>query len=420
MPDNRWLTSLQAADRLGVKTSTLYAYVSRGMLTSHPSPGRRASRFDRAEVERLAGRPRAGGRPGSLELVVDSELTLIEPEGHLYYRGVDATWACRHRSYEWTAEWLWTGRSEEPPEWTASDAALRVGAAAQATLPPGTSPVDRMRVVAAAVGVTDPLRHDRRPGAVVATGRALVAALVDSLPNRSEPASLRLGGRRRDHSVAARLWPRLTDAPATPGRLRTLNAALVLMADHELAASTLAARAAASTWADPYLVVLAGLGAIGGPLHGGTSEATMSLLADVGDGVPTEEALGARLRSAGAVPGFGHPVYRGDDPRAVALLTLLRDSRPPAERWKPVERILAVMSSRPGPAPNVDFALAALAHTSSMATGSAEAIAALARCAGWIAHAIEEYPHRLRFRPRAAYVGPPPTGRPDAAGLSPP
>ncbi len=413
------MTSTEAAAKLGVKPQTLYAYVSRGLLSSHPAPGGRASRFDRAEVERLLARPRVGARAGVLEIVVDTELTLIDPIGRLYYRGVDATWACGHRSYEWVAEWLWTALRDEPPTWQATPAALRVGSAAQDALPKGASLVERMRVVAAAVGTVDPLRHDRRPEAVVATGRALIAALVDSLPGPSSDAVLRLGSRRREASVAARLWSRLTGAEATPARLRAMNAALALMADHELAASTLAARAAASTWADPYLVVMAGLGAIGGPLHGGTSEAMMSLFSDVADGVPADEALGERLRTAGSVPGFGHPVYTGPDPRATALLAALRQSRPPAERWRTVQAVLDVMGGRPSPPPNVDFALAAMAHAYGMGRGAAEAIAALARCAGWIAHAIEEYPHRLRFRPRAAYVGPSPSLRAEGAADDP-
>ena len=183
MPD-QWLSASQAAARLGVKPETLYAYVSRGLLTSQPvGKGRRGSRYDRAEIERLAARARRGGRAGALEVLVDTGLTLLEPEGRLYYRGWNVTDAARVASYERVAEWLWTGVDDgEPPPWRCSEHALEVATACTTHLPDSATLVDRMRVAIAAVATTDPLRHDRRPEAVVMAGRALVAALVDCLP----------------------------------------------------------------------------------------------------------------------------------------------------------------------------------------------------------------------------------------------
>src|SRR3954447_24697061 len=99
------LTTEQAARRLGVKRETLYAYVSRGQLTRHAAPGGRRSLFARAEVERLAARARRGGRAGALEVIVDTELTLLDPSGALYYRGRDVTQLARESTYEDVAEW---------------------------------------------------------------------------------------------------------------------------------------------------------------------------------------------------------------------------------------------------------------------------------------------------------------------------
>jgi citrate synthase len=121
-----WLSAEQAAHRLGVKPQTLYAYVSRGLLQSHPvsGPGR-SSRYARPEVERLAERRRSGGRAGGLELLVDTELTLLDPSGHLYFRGWDAIEAAGVASYERVAEWLWSGEDRgEPPAWVASPDAV--------------------------------------------------------------------------------------------------------------------------------------------------------------------------------------------------------------------------------------------------------------------------------------------------------
>src|SRR5579875_1802935 len=323
MPE-QWLTTEQAARRLGVRPQTLYAYVSRGLLRSHPVPGPgRASRYERAEVERLAARTRpAGGRAGALEVVIDTGLTLLDPAGHLYYRGWDATSACRTASYERVAEWLWLGRDgDEPATWRARPEALEAVRSATSALPPQASLVDRMRVGAAVVGITDPLRHDRRPEAVALAGRSLISALVDGLPRAGEylegeptPVLQPPDGPRRPESIAARLWSRVCSRRARPGELPALNAALVLLADHELAASTLAARVAASTWADPYLVVQTGLGVLGGPLHGANVEPARTFLAEVAGGRPAAEAVGARLAAGGLIPGVGHAVYRGPDP----------------------------------------------------------------------------------------------------------
>ena len=407
----RWLSSAEAAARLEVKPQTLYAYVSRGLLASHPVAGRRASRFRTADVERLAARSRAGGRGGALEVLVDSSLTLLDPEGRLYFRGRDAADLARSTSYEAAAEWLWSAAAAPRTPWRATPEAVGAGAEAQAALPRWASPVDRMRVIAAAAAVTDPLRHDRRPEAVAATGRSLVAALVDCLP-RVAPAGadgrLRIDGRVMSHSIAARLWPKLSVRRSRRGELEVLNAAMVLLADHELAASTLAARVAASAWADPYLVVQTGLGVAGGVLHGASSEAVREVLRRVEDGEPAARVVGDLLRAGEDVPGLGHRVYRGPDPRAAALLDMIATTFSGARSWQAATELLRLVAERAMPPPNVDFALAVLANATAMVPGGSEAVFALARCAGWVAHAIEEYPHRLRFRPRTVYTGPPP------------
>ncbi|MEA2178080.1 MAG: citrate synthase, partial [Solirubrobacteraceae bacterium] len=336
-------------------------------------------------------------RAGALEVVVDTELTLIDVDGRLWFRGRDATELARFRSFEQVAELLWDEHLAHTP-WRSPGAMRHVCEDAQAALPRDARPVERMRVVAAAAGATDPLRDDRRPAAVRAVGRTLIATIVDALPERSPP---------RDSSIAARLWSRLADAPPSPAALNVLDAALVLLADHELAASTLAARAAASAWADPYMVVLTGMGALGGALHGASSSAAEAMLASIDAPDAAGVALGERLRADGRVPGFGHGVYRERDPRADALLGVLPRAAA-ADRLAVVEEVVRLAGREGGPAPNVDFALAALSVGCHLRPGSAEAIFVLARVAGLIAHAIEEYPHRLRFRPRAAYTGPAP------------
>ncbi len=429
------LTATDAARRLGVKPETLYAYVSRGMLTRHRAADGRRSLFERAEIERLAARSRRGGRAAGLEVIVDTSITRIDPEGGLYYRGHDATRLARERSYEEVAELLWGGEADTPrgdaargrealsrrgdaargrdasaPRGDAAHGAAVAGAddatwpwvvsggASVATAGAGVAPraplVDRIRVIVALAAAADPLRHDLRPPAVKHCARSLIAGMVDGLPRRSEPA---------DASIAARMWSRVHDQAPPPERLAVLNAALVLLADHELAISALSARVAASAWADPYLVVLAGLSALGGPLHGGAPGAIERLLASTRTESDVPAVLGERLSTGAPLPGFGHAVYRGRDPRADALLEHLRAAQP--ERLPVIEEILRLAGRHEGPKPNVDLALAAMSDAFGFVPGAAEAIFAVARTAGLVAHALEEYPYRLRFRARAAYVG---------------
>ncbi len=402
--DGDWLQTDEAVARLGVRPQTLYAYVSRGMVRSERVPGTRRARYARADVERLATRARRRPATGP-EIVVDSAITQLDPAGHLSYRGWDATRAAREASYEQVAEWLWdTGHASTAP-WIPAADALRVGRKAQQALPATAGLTDRIRVVVAAIAACDPLRNDRRPASVAARARALIATMVDALPitaGARQPAA--------DASIAARLWARVSALEPIPTRVATLDLTLVLLADHELAASTLAARVAASTWADPYLVVLAGLAAAGGPLHGGASDRVRILLAEVVAGTPADVAIGARLADSAGIPGAGHGVYEGPDPRADALLEAIRRTRPPRALLRASAQIAELVSRDGGPHPNIDFALGLLAESAEMVPGAGDAIFSIARTAGWIAHGLEEYPHRLRYRIRAAYTGEPPEG----------
>ncbi len=254
-------------------------------------------------------------------------------------------------------------------------------------------------IALAVTAATDPLRHDRRPEAVALVGRALISTLVDSLPDRGTHDAGTVDRRQAvaeaRHAPAARRQssrhstPRWCCSPTTTWRHRRF-----------------AARVAASTWADPYLCVQAGLAALGGPLHGAAADHTRSLFDDVLAGKSAEEVVGERLRDPAGVPGVGHAVYEGADPRAAPLLEAIEAANPPAASWEAVQAVAAVIEERDLPAVNVDFALAALCVCLGLGPGSGEAIFAVARTAGFLAHAIEEYPHRLRFRPRTVYVGP--------------
>ncbi len=275
-----WLTSSQVAQRLGVKPATVYAYVSRGMLHRQLGDDGRTSRFDPAEVDDLArrGRPRRDARrTGIVDVVLSTTLTEIL-DGQLRYRGHDAVELVATSSFEDVAELLWTGQLGERARWTAPEADVELARAVTAPLSSRVTPADRIRVATAAVASSRPLRVDLRPEAVTHHARELLATLVDALPPAVGRTRRDSPGAPRPGRIAARLWPTLARVAPNPARIRALDAALILLADHELASSTLAARIAASTRSDPYDVVLAGLGAVSGPLHEGAGTAAHRML----------------------------------------------------------------------------------------------------------------------------------------------
>lgn len=398
-----WIDAAEAAERLGVKTTTLYSYVSRGLLNSTRDPSGRRSRFDAAEVAALHRRahPPHGQGP---ELVIESAITELGPD-RPFFRGRDALILAGEWTFEQTAEWLWTGEVVDPaPLWHSRPAAVATAQGVQGALPPSTLPLDRVMLAVTALGVADPMRHTIEPSAVAATGRALIAGLVDSLPAQRTRATA------VDARLALRLWPRLTKSAPEPALVRCLEAALVLLADHELAASTMAARIAASVQADPYAVVGSALGVVAGPMHGGASLGAERMLAEIADPRAAADVVGDRLRRGERIPGVGHMVYKSGDRRADRLLDMLRDAAPGHPRLAVSEAVIGELHDRGLPAANSDFAIATLGQVCGMVRGAGEVIFAVARIAGWLAHAIEEYSRRSPLRPRAIYVGPPARG----------
>ncbi|MER5829885.1 citrate synthase [Streptomyces sp. NPDC002130] len=401
----RRLSTKEAAELLGVKPETVYAYVSRGQLSSRRVSGGRGSTFDAQEVETLARRNKresASGSGSGGELSVRTRITLIESDRY-FFRGVDAVDLATRHTYEEVAEWLWTGRMLPGRTFTAPAASVAVARRAVETLPEHAAPTDLLRVATIAAATADPLRFDLSEESVLGTARSLIPTLVDALP----PA----GHHRLDEGpLAHRLWNRLS-ARKDPDEasLRALDAALALLVDHDLAASTLAVRVAASARAHAYAAVSAGLGVIEGPLHGAASGLAHRLLWDVleqGDAAPV---IAGELRAGRRIPGLGHRLYPGEDPRARALFALL-ERIPRAEPALLAARDIVETAARHAPLhANVDLALAVLTASSGMDPTAGETIFAVARTAGWIAHALEEYGERpLRMRPSGLYAGPKP------------
>jgi citrate synthase len=377
----RMLQSEEAARRLGVKVATLYAYVSRGLLESHPEPNGRRRLFDLADIERLAKRRRGSGGTESRLATVTTGVTQLRDDGPAY-RGRPATQLATELSYEQVAELLW--QSDSDGEWMAPD----LGPC------PLTDSFDRMRWTLVMCGATDPLRADARPEAVARSARRVTAALVNSVGPEVPQNDA-------DTPIANRLANRLTRSGTSLSASAT-NAALILMADHELATSTLAVRVAASVRTDIYDALLAGLVTMAGPLHGGVSQKAYELLVMAERDGPAR-ALNEVLRSDRHLPGFGHMVYTDGDPRFDALLPLIEPLLSD-ERRQLLREILRLAEANNVPPRNCDLALAALSWGTGMPTDAGRTIFTIARVAGWTAHYQEELTERpLRFRARAVY-----------------
>ncbi|MGD0379148.1 MAG: citrate/2-methylcitrate synthase [Acidimicrobiales bacterium] len=388
----KMLESAEAARRLGVKLPTLYAYVSRGLLVSHPAPDGRRSVFAAEDIEALAKRSRGGRSTETRLATVTTSTTQLREDGPVY-RGTPATVLATTVPYEEAAELLWRGDPAGPTPW--EPVALEP--------PPTLGASDRLRWAVVMAGAGDPLRSDLRPASVVAVARRLVATMVAVLPG--PPAGgppLELDGKVWENTVAGALTARLAPDPDTE-LVRAVNAALILLADHELATSTVAVRVAASTRADLYDAVLAGLGVVAGPLHGGASQLAYGLVRDAEE-LGAERALDETLRWQHRLPGFGHSVYTGDDPRFTVLRGLVNDLWP-AQRRQVLDALLALAAERSIPGPNVDLGLGALMRAAGMAEDGGRTIFTIARVAGWTAHYLEELEERpIRYRARAVYA----------------
>jgi citrate synthase len=395
-----WLSSKEAAQRLGVSTATLYAYVSRGLLRSEPQDRQRERRYRADEVAQLK-RQRDVGRKAeaianhALDFgtpVLESALTLIG-DNRLYYRGLDATELARSASLEDVARLLWQCDDKPfvadnvPPTTTA----LRRAWLAAATL----SPVDRCLVLLPAAAAMDhPSWVEDRP-AMLETGvrvLRLLAAAVTGQPMSALPV----------HEQLARAWRvPLERAPL-------LRAALVLSADHEFNASAFAARVVASTGANLYGAVTAGLAAINGPRHGGLTRRVASLFDDLRQVDDLETELGRRVRDRIFIPGFGHPLYPDGDIRAVTLFSLLRETVPRSPELIFAERLATAVERLIDRKPNVDFTTVVVERVLGLPKQSALALFLLGRTVGWVAHALEQAAHGALIRPRARYTGPRP------------
>lgn len=385
------LTAAQTAARLGVKPESVYAYVSRGLLQRQREAN--GSTFDALEVEAFAARrrrspTRAPAHPttGMPLGVIRTDIADIE-DGELLYRGRRAR-DLIHLPFADTVAWLWGAERVDAP-----DPAIGSAREMVAALSPHAGAMDCLRAAVTGFAADDPLRRDATPATLHRIGWTLLTGVP-----------VALGG--DPHVDIARsltgVWGRTTDAAT----ITAVNAALVLLIDHDLAVSTFAARVAASARADGYAAVGAALGAADSPLHISAATRTSRLLTRVRRGMEPDRALGEAVQDGNGIPGFGHPLYDGVDDRAKALFPVIARLPDGEGTMDAVRRLDESVAHRTGLRPNVDLALAALASAARLPDDAASTIFVMGRLAGWVAHIAAEYAEpAMRLRPRGEYVG---------------
>ena len=423
------LTTAQTASYLGVRTQTVYAYVSRGLLRRTTIAGHRGSYFPLAQIEELHSRGRTPRSAGAGERI-HTQITLIGADDTLSYRGREVQRLVADQvSYEEVCGLLWG--VGEPVELRARPADAPLVAAAVSAMPARARAIDLLKVSVDLLGANDAMRGDLRPEAVVGVGARILSAAVDALALRGSADAGRSGRAASDRpgadsgrpvrTVADRptasdadraghtgsLAGRLVNAlggPVTPEAEALLDAVLVLMADHDLAMSTRAARVAASTRAHPYAVVGAALGAMDSPMHGSSPRATYRIVAEA---IDSPDACIAHIVESGSAPtGFGHQMYREHDPRAQCLARLLRAYAPEHPAVLATDRLTEAIEPWAQTFGNSDLWLGTLAHVLGWRAEAGALVFMLARTAGWVAHALEEYEAEpLRYRIAGVYVG---------------
>ena len=399
-----WLSSHAASERLGVKLATLYAYASRGLITSLPGDGARGRLYSSDDVERLRTRhaARSGHGPVAASALRFGEPVLetrISDVGSLgpRYRGHLVSDLCRAEvSFERVSELLWTGSL--PDTVTEPTAQLACDSTRLWPLLRGRASLPKMALLLAALALADDDRHAASDAAEHARARALQRWLARTPALRAPTAT-----RQPPRGVAATLLAALR-APKTKAIFTAVDRALVLCAEHELNASSFAARIAASAGADLYACLGAAVSTLSGSAHGGMCDRVEALIATIGGRARAAPTVREWLARGEQIPGFGHPLYPGGDPRGTLLIELAQAHGPRSEAAKTTFALFDAMQRGGHPAPTLDAGLVALCHCLELPRGSAATIFALGRTAGWVAHALEQRSAGYVLRPRARFI----------------
>lgn len=364
-------------------------------------------------------------------VAVTSSLSTVDGDaGKLTYRGYDIRDLAQHATYEEVVSLLWSGELPTQQQLTTFSAQL-AGArplppevlASMRTYPKTAHPLEALRTAVSLAAMFDPDAHvtneeaNRRKAFRLTAQLPVMLGTWYDLRQGREPVPP-----KRDASTAENFLQALIGKLPSPVAARTMDMIFILHADHEINASTFAARVAAATFTDLHSAIVAALSTLKGPRHGGANEDVLAMLLEIGDPAKAEPFIRRKLaerermsreeraKPENRIPGFGHPVYKVDDPRAGVLREMARQLSAEAGTMRVFETAVKVYETmhRGTDLPvNVDFFSAVVYHALGIPIDLCTSIFASARISGWCAHAMEQYHDRL-IRPRAHYTGPAP------------
>lgn len=337
--------------------------------------------------------------------------------GKLSYFGVDIHDLANHASFEETAYLLWHGTlptqsqlAEVKSQLVKARTLPQPISDLMRLLPKSSTPMDVLRTTVSALSMFDPTPDDKSPEA----NRRRAILLTGSLPTIVASWEQLRNGKKpveplADQDHATNFLYMLKGEMPDPAIAKMLDVVLTLHADHELNASTFAARVTAGTLAGMYAAITSAIGALSGPLHGGANEQVMRMLLKIGDVSNTESYLKGALERKERIMGFGHRVYKTEDPRATHLRKMSEElgRRTGDSRWYEMSRKTeAYIKEQKGLNANVDFYSASVYYMMGIPIDLDTPIFACSRITGWTSHVLEQYANNRLIRPRAEYVGP--------------
>jgi citrate synthase len=344
-------------------------------------------------------------------------------EGRLVYRGYDVKDLAANATFAEVAYLLWNERLPTRPELDELRARLllygslppEVVKLMKNSIPPSATPMEVLRTTVSALGHWDEDSGNTAQDAVKRKAVRLTARIagivagIYRLKQKQQPLEP-----RDDLDLAGNFLYMMTGKIPDPDAIRAMDVALILHAEHGMNASTFAARVTAATMSDMYSSVTSAIGALKGPLHGGANQEVMNLLVEIGSVEKADAFVRDALARKVKIPGFGHAVYRAEDPRATVLRDYARrlGEKFDQPKWFQLSQAVyatmrAIMQEKGKPVyPNVDFYSASLYHVMGIPAEYFTPIFALSRITGWTAHIMEQWKHNKLIRPAVTYVGP--------------